>query len=64
MSDFNWCHGPECHTYVTTDRVRGSKGHKVLRTKKVTNRYGKSMYGNVMLSYGIVYIVYVKNMCI
>ena len=46
MSDFNWCHGPECHTYVTTDRVRGSKGHKVLRTKKVTNRYGKSMYGN------------------
>ena len=24
----------------------------------------KSMYENVMLSYGVVYIVYVKNMCI
>ena len=45
MSDFNWCHGPECHTIHTQDRVRGSKGNKVLRTKKVTNRY-KSMYGN------------------
>ena len=30
-----WCHGPECHTKVTTDRVRGSKGSKVLRTRKV-----------------------------
>ena len=35
MSDFVWCHGPECHTYTTTDRVRGTKGSKVLRTKKV-----------------------------
>ena len=24
-----------CHTYVTTDRVRGSKGSKVLRTRKI-----------------------------
>ena len=30
-----WCHGPSCHTYVTTDRVRGSKGSKVLRTRKI-----------------------------
>ena len=30
-----WCHGPNCHTYSTVDRVRGSKGSKVLRTKKV-----------------------------
>ena len=30
-----WCHGPNCHTYVTTDRVRGSKGSKVLRTRKL-----------------------------
>ena len=30
-----WCHGPSCHTYVTTDRVRGLKGSKVLRTRKV-----------------------------
>ena len=35
MSDFNWCHGPNCHTEKTQDRVRGSKGSKVLRTRKV-----------------------------
>ena len=35
MTDFNWCHGPECHKKVTTDRVRGSKGNKVLRTRKI-----------------------------
>ena len=32
---YNWCHGPECHTKVTTDRVRGVKGNKVLRTRKI-----------------------------
>ena len=35
MSDFNWCHGPRCHEKVTTDRVRGVKGSKVLRTKRI-----------------------------
>mgnify|MGYP003137163035 CR=1 FL=1 len=35
MSEHVWCHGPECHTYKTQDRVRGSKGSKVLRTRKV-----------------------------
>ena len=35
MSSHVWCHGPECHTKVTTDRVRGSKGSKVLRTRKI-----------------------------
>jgi YHS domain-containing protein len=30
-----WCHGTRCHTNHTTDRVRGSKGSKVLRTRKV-----------------------------
>ena len=35
MSDFNWCHGPKCHTYHTVDRVRGVKGSKVLRTRKI-----------------------------
>jgi hypothetical protein len=43
---YNWCHGPDCHTKHTVDRVRGSKGNKVLRTKKVTNKYGRSMFGN------------------
>ena len=32
---FNWCHGPECHTKHTQDRIRGVKGSKVLRTKKI-----------------------------
>ena len=35
MSSHVWCHGPSCHTYTTTDRVRGSKGSKVLRTRKL-----------------------------
>ena len=35
MSNFKWCHGPSCHKSRTQDRVRGSKGSKVLRTKKV-----------------------------
>jgi len=35
MSNYNWCHGPECHTYTTSSRVRGSKGNKVLRTIKI-----------------------------
>ena len=32
---YNWCHGPSCHTKETQDRIRGSKGNKVLRTKKI-----------------------------
>ena len=35
MADYYWCHGPECHTRATQDRVRGSKGSKVLRTRKI-----------------------------
>ena len=35
MSDFNWCHGPYCHKSQTVDRVRGVKGSKVLRTRKI-----------------------------
>ncbi len=35
MSDYNWCHGPECHKRQTTTRVRGVKGSKVLRTIKI-----------------------------
>ena len=36
MSNFNWCHGPECHTRKTQDRVRGSKGSKVTRTRRIS----------------------------
>ena len=33
--DYQWCHGPNCHTNKTQDRIRGVKGSKVLRTRKV-----------------------------
>ena len=35
MSEHVWCHGPNCHTNHTQDRIRGVKGSKVLRTRKV-----------------------------
>jgi hypothetical protein len=35
MSNYNWCHGPKCHTNPTQDRIRGVKGKKVLRTRKI-----------------------------
>ena len=35
MNSFNWCHGTNCHKSRTQDRVRGSKGSKVLRTRKI-----------------------------
>ena len=35
MSDYNWCHGPNCHTYETQSRIRGSGDNKVLRTIKI-----------------------------
>ena len=47
MSSHYWCHGPECHTKDTQDRVRGSKGSKVLRTRKIKQTdYTRNMYGN------------------
>ena len=33
---YQWCHGPRCHTNRTQDRIRGNKGNKVLRTRKIT----------------------------
>ena len=47
MSSHFWCHGPSCHTYTTQDRVRGSKGSKVLRTRKIKindNGYPSGFY--------------------
>ena len=38
MTNFNWCHGPNCHKKELQSRVRGSKGNKVLRTMKVKCR--------------------------
>ena len=48
MSNFNWCHGPECHKKHTQDRVRGVKGSKVLRTRKVKH---SSNYPNASWNY-------------
>ena len=41
MSEHVWCHGPSCHTQHTVDRVRGTNGFKVLRTRKI-KLYGSS----------------------
>jgi hypothetical protein len=42
MSNYNWCHGPECHTYQTQSRIRGSGDNKVLRTIKI--KWGRYNY--------------------
>ena len=44
MSEHVWCHGPNCHTYRTVDRVRGSKDNKVLRTRKIKQYDYRNMY--------------------
>ena len=44
MSDYNWCHGPKCHTNSTQSRVRGSGENKVLRTIKI--KQGRYNYNN------------------
>ena len=35
MAEYYWCLGPNCQTRSTQDRVRGSKGFKVLRSRKI-----------------------------
>jgi hypothetical protein len=48
MSNYNWCHGPECHTNHTQSRIRGSGDNKVLRTIKIKvnshNQYGNNIF--------------------
>ena len=46
MTDFNWCHGPNCHKGKTQDRIRGVKGHKVLRTRKIKTYNGNQGFYN------------------
>ena len=45
--EYVYCHGTECHKKHTQDRIRGVKGSKVLRTKKIK----KSNYYNNMYQY-------------
>ena len=52
MSNFVWCHGPSCHKSHTQDRIRGVKGSKVLRTKKVQQHNTSSWYSaNSFMNY-------------
>ena len=51
MSNFVWCHGPGCHKSHTQDRIRGVKGSKVLRTKKVQQHAFNSGERTSMYSY-------------
>ena len=52
MSDFNWCHGPECHKKHTVDRIRGVKGSKVLRTRKIkTSNWNRGNWYNYFCSH-------------
>jgi len=53
MSDYNWCHGPKCHKHKTQDRIRGVKGSKVLRTKRIAqNKWNKETVWSVFCSQG------------
>ena len=57
MSDFNWCHGPECHSRRTQDRIRGSQGNKVTRTRKISlsNEYIRNTIHSYFCSQGCLY---------
>ena len=47
--NYNWCHGPSCHTNHTQSRIRGSGDNKVLRTIKI--RQGRYNYnGNTFIT--------------
>tara|TARA_B100000900_G_C20133653_1_gene535044 strand:+ start:19 stop:339 length:321 start_codon:yes stop_codon:yes gene_type:complete len=53
MSDYNWCHGPNCHRGKTQDRIRGVQGSKVLRTRKIAQtNWNKDSVWSVFCSQG------------
>ena len=49
MSDYNWCHGTNCHKQETQSRIRGSGDNKVLRTRRVKVYTGRSMFPLVLV---------------
>ena len=50
---YNWCHAPKCHENFTLDRIRGSKGNKVLRTRKIAlNNWNKDWWTKYFCSQG------------
>ena len=42
MSDLKFCQGPDCHTYSTKDRLKGTKPNKTYQTRRRSGFY----YGN------------------
>ena len=39
-----YCQGPNCHTYMTSDRKRGMKGDKYFQTRSVRYGYGDNNF--------------------
>ena len=45
MSELKLCQGPDCHTYTTKDRLKGSKENKTYQTRRRSNfYYGKNNF--------------------
>ena len=64
MSDYNWCHGSKCHEHKTQDRIRGVKGSKVLRTKKIAiNKWNENNVWSHFCSQGCSNNWLADNMC-
>ena len=51
MSNYNWCHGPNCHTQETQSRIRGSGRDKVLRTRRIKYSHWNSQDRYNMFNY-------------
>ena len=63
MSNYSWCHGTKCHTSRTLDRVRGSKGSKVLRTRKIKeNNWNHDRWTKYFCSQSCMYNFIEKHM--
>ena len=39
MSNLKFCQGPDCHTYTTKDRLKGSKENKTYQTRRRSHMY-------------------------
>ena len=59
MSDYNWCHNPNCHTIATVSRVRGSRDNKVLRTVKIP--LSSHYIRNSIMLISVIKIAYINS---
>ena len=39
MSDLKYCQGSKCHEYKTKDRIKGTKGSKIYKTRRRSSFY-------------------------